>query len=181
MNRRRGAACPSDRSAIVCPILALWPIPIGPARLWPRLWVLGVGTVTGRGWGGALVAAALGSAMVSRKAPPPTFWPLGTDSRRVSPTDKRSIDPKNQYANLVSPAGFRTHGPKIRNLVLYPAELRRHLVTIAEIWPARSPELAALRATFGRTRQVHETMRRRGARAKPVGPSVTTRFHRSSQ
>jgi hypothetical protein len=29
------------------------------------------------------------------------------------------------------PGGIRTHGPRIRNPVLYPAELRRHLAVSA--------------------------------------------------
>jgi hypothetical protein len=37
------------------------------------------------------------------------------------------------------PGGIRTHGPKIRNLVLYPAELRRRHPVIAEIAPVRNP------------------------------------------
>jgi hypothetical protein len=30
-----------------------------------------------------------------------------------------------------APDGIRTHGPQIRNLVLYPAELRAHAVLLA--------------------------------------------------
>ena len=46
---------------------------------------------------------------------------------------KRSLASGPPLLNSDVPGGIRTHGPKIRNLVLYPAELRRHHRTIAEI------------------------------------------------
>jgi hypothetical protein len=45
--------------------------------------------------------------------------------------------------------------------VLYPAELRRHHLTIAEILAVRSPDLAEWRATFGRVPPVSVTLPRR--------------------